>query len=73
MRLMPVLFLAACIGGSDTGATDTDATPTCDDLLTSQAGCMNDDNYADCQAKERTCGAEGLLILESCPLQFSCS
>ena len=33
--------------------------------------CMNEDNYADCLEVEANCSGS-LLILESCPLQFSC-
>jgi len=34
--------------------------------------CMNDDNYAECEALVDS-GCEEILQLESCPLQFGCA
>lgn len=33
--------------------------------------CMNEDNFAQCQAREAECPGQ-VLVLESCPLQFAC-
>jgi hypothetical protein len=48
----------------------------CDQLATSQAACMDDDAVKACKAANDECAAttDGeVLVLESCPLQFSCS
>lgn len=72
-RLIPLwLLLFACAGGEDP-IVDTDAaTPVCDALMVDDAGCMNDENYAECVEAEQTCGGENVMIMESCPLQFAC-
>ena len=62
-----LLLLTACDGG----ATPSDST-FCDDLVTEQPSCMNDDNLAECKAAVEDCGDEGVAVMESCPLQFGC-
>jgi hypothetical protein len=48
----------------------------CEKLAADNAACVDDDALASCQAENTECEAAGageVLVLESCPLQFSCS
>ena len=49
---------------------DEPAQSLCDDLMAA-GDCMNDDNLLQCQEALAEC-PDGLLIMESCPLQFGC-
>ena len=52
------------------GADDGAAAPS-DDCPPPDAGCMNEENHAQCLEKAKECPGK-VLQLESCPLQFSC-
>ena len=63
-----VLALSAC--GSGPALVD------CDQLATSQDACMDDASLKACKAANDECAATTngeVLVLESCPLQFSCA
>jgi len=48
----------------------------CDAVAAEQDACMDDASLAACRAANDECEAAGageVLVLESCPLQFSCS
>lgn len=62
-----VLSLAAC-GGPKLA--------DCEQIATSQDACMDDESLKACKAANDACGATAdgeVLVLESCPLQFSCA
>ncbi|TNE86976.1 MAG: hypothetical protein EP330_20420 [Deltaproteobacteria bacterium] len=63
MRLIPLLLLFAC--GSTVEDTASHCPPATDP-------CMDADLYQECLDIEATCDG-GLLIMESCPLQFGCA
>ncbi|MDP2308353.1 MAG: hypothetical protein Q8P18_20205 [Pseudomonadota bacterium] len=44
----------------------------CTDLMETQPGCMTEDNLAECEEANEECPG-GVLVMESCPLQFGCS
>jgi hypothetical protein len=71
------LLLVACGSstypppGAPDGDTGADPSPdTCGGYGPNDA-CMNEDNFAACQAREAECPGQ-VLVLESCPLQFAC-
>jgi hypothetical protein len=55
----------ACAGDDDVPST------FCDDLMANDAGCMNEDNLAECKTAQAECPGN-VLVMESCPLQFGC-
>ena len=64
------LLLMAC-GSSTHPPADADpSAATCGGYGPNDA-CMNEDNFAACQAREAECPGQ-VLALESCPLQFAC-
>lgn len=52
-------------------AADDGTTSASDDCPAPDAGCMNEDNHAQCLEKAKECPGK-VIQLESCPLQFSC-
>ena len=44
----------------------------CENLLATEANCMNDDNYNECVSLVVDQGCQNVVSLESCPLQFAC-
>jgi len=72
------LFLLACSGGSSdgddsAGGTDGEAAATfCAEMAESNEGCWTADLDDDCLERYAECG-ESMLVLESCPVQLSCS
>lgn len=68
------LSLLACGGGEppptrDTAGGDT-AAASCEGYAPTD-GCMNEDNFAQCQQMAAQCPGQ-VQVMESCPLQFGC-
>jgi len=73
------LSLLACGGGEppptrdtaggDTAGGDT-AAASCEGYAPTD-GCMNEDNFAQCQQMAAHCPGQ-VQVMESCPLQFGC-
>jgi hypothetical protein len=63
MRSFLFLLLMGC------GAVPEDTASSCP---VADDPCMTDELYEECLSLEESCSG-GILILESCPLQFSCA
>lgn len=64
-RIALVLFLAAC-GGAQTQSSGVD-----DDCPSIDDACMDEAALAACEARAAECPGQ-VVVMESCPLQFSC-
>jgi hypothetical protein len=63
MRPLILLFvLAGCAGGGD---------PTFCEGYTTDDACITQENLAQCEEMAAEC-PNGVVVLESCPLQFAC-
>jgi hypothetical protein len=67
---LALLLLPACGGSSAPPPSDVDEDDTCAGYSPSHQ-CMNPDNFELCRALEAECPGQ-VLVMESCPLQFSC-
>ncbi len=56
---------------SSDDAADAPAPDTCLGQYRVDSPCMNEDNFAACQAAEAECPG-WVAVMESCPLQFRC-
>jgi hypothetical protein len=67
--LLSLLLLTAC--DPEAPVDDADATAHCEEIQSSDSACMGDEQLTECTDCYLECGGP-CLVLESCPLQFSC-
>merc|ERR1719329_180605 len=60
-----------CVDGPPTMICPAEDEPVQSICGSATDACMNDENYAECLALESD-GCDSILIMESCPVQFSC-